>query len=133
MASCESQTYKIYILLNDFRKYLSDPTEDVRVATENLLAAFLHEIREVTIVQKRYEEQMKARREAALLEQTRRGDADLEKEKSSDVSTTHPERASFVPEGEDADSENALEVLEESSCMSSVSIRRVYAFCREVV
>ena len=26
-----------------------------------------------------------------------------------------------------------LEVLEESSCMSSVSIRRVYAFCREVV
>jgi vacuole morphology and inheritance protein 14 len=39
------------------RKYLSDPTEDVRIAAENQLAEFLREIREVTIVRKHREEQ----------------------------------------------------------------------------
>jgi vacuole morphology and inheritance protein 14 len=34
------------------RKYLSDPSEDVRIATENQLAEFLREIKEVTLVQK---------------------------------------------------------------------------------
>lgn len=44
------------IRLSDFyfslvsRKYLSDPIEEVRIATENLLADFLHEIRDVTYV-----------------------------------------------------------------------------------
>ena len=38
------------------RKYLSDPTEDVRVATENLLADFLREIRDISEVRRRREE-----------------------------------------------------------------------------
>ncbi|KAI9512329.1 hypothetical protein F5148DRAFT_17533 [Russula earlei] len=37
-------------LTSPARKYLSDPTEDVRIAAENQLAEFLREIREVTIV-----------------------------------------------------------------------------------
>jgi vacuole morphology and inheritance protein 14 len=41
------------------RKYLSDPTEDVRIAAENQLAEFLREIREVTIVRKHREEQQR--------------------------------------------------------------------------
>jgi hypothetical protein len=45
-----------------FRKYLSDPTEDVRVATEAILADFLREIKDITFVSKRSEEQ--ARQEA---------------------------------------------------------------------
>lgn len=38
------------------RKYLSDPTEDVRVATENLLADFLREIRDISEIRRRREE-----------------------------------------------------------------------------
>ncbi|TFY61795.1 hypothetical protein EVG20_g6928, partial [Dentipellis fragilis] len=49
-------------------KYLSDPTEDVRIATENQLAEFLREIREVTVVRKHQEEQLK-KQEAGLAEQ----------------------------------------------------------------
>ncbi|KAI9452938.1 armadillo-type protein [Russula earlei] len=37
-------------ILDGLLKYLSDPTEDVRIAAENQLAEFLREIREVTIV-----------------------------------------------------------------------------------
>ncbi|EKM79888.1 hypothetical protein AGABI1DRAFT_72575 [Agaricus bisporus var. burnettii JB137-S8] len=36
--------------LEGLLKYLSDPIEEVRIATENLLADFLHEIRDVTYV-----------------------------------------------------------------------------------
>jgi vacuole morphology and inheritance protein 14 len=39
------------------RKYLTDPTEDVRVATETLLADFLREIRDVTRVRDRIDKQ----------------------------------------------------------------------------
>jgi vacuole morphology and inheritance protein 14 len=46
------------------RKYLSDPTEDVRVATENILADFLREIRNVTNVRKKLEEKAKAKQAA---------------------------------------------------------------------
>ena len=85
----------------------------MRVATENLLAAFLHEIREVTVVQRRYEEQMKVRRDAVLSEQTRHIDGETDKEKLSDLSSSHPERASVGPESEDAASEDNFEILEE--------------------
>lgn len=83
------------------------------MATENLLAAFLHEIREVTVVQRRFEEQMKARREAVLAEQTRRIEGEADKEKLPDSVTTHPESAASVPESEDAISEDNLETVEE--------------------
>jgi vacuole morphology and inheritance protein 14 len=66
------------------RKYLSDPTEDVRVATENILADFLREIRHVTSVRKRAEEQAaKAKREAAAVD----GEAE-DKDPSEEASQT---------------------------------------------
>ncbi|KAI9433615.1 vacuolar 14 Fab1-binding region-domain-containing protein, partial [Russula earlei] len=43
-------------VLDGLLKYLSDPTEDVRIAAENQLAEFLREIREVTIKQERLRE-----------------------------------------------------------------------------
>lgn len=42
--------------LDGLLKYLSDPTEDVRVATENLLADFVREIRDVSELRRRHEE-----------------------------------------------------------------------------
>jgi vacuole morphology and inheritance protein 14 len=45
------------------RKYLSDPTPDVRIATENLLGDFLREIRSVSNVRKRRQEAAKEHRE----------------------------------------------------------------------
>ncbi|TFY76603.1 hypothetical protein EWM64_g7407, partial [Hericium alpestre] len=74
-------------------KYLSDPTEDVRIATENQLGEFLREIRDVTVVRKQQEEQQK-HMESAVSEQPRpEGDnknADLKsaflKENESSVS-----------------------------------------------
>ena len=79
--------------------YLSDATDDVRVATEGLLADFLRELREVTIVQKRHEEQLKAKREATLTGPPRR--TDTEKDKLPDITMDHPERAPFIPENDD--------------------------------
>ncbi|KAL6305771.1 ARM repeat-containing protein [Sparassis latifolia] len=86
--------------LDGLLKYLSDPTEEVRIATENLLADFLREIREVTIVQKRFEEQLKAKREAAAAEQVRK--AENEKEKLQDFTLVNSERGAFIPEGDHA-------------------------------
>ncbi|KAI6166239.1 vacuolar protein 14 C-terminal Fig4p binding-domain-containing protein [Pisolithus thermaeus] len=42
--------------LDGLLKYLSDPTEDVRVATERLLADFVREIRDVSELRRRHEE-----------------------------------------------------------------------------
>ncbi|KAF8524585.1 vacuolar protein 14 C-terminal Fig4p binding-domain-containing protein [Hysterangium stoloniferum] len=83
-------------LLDNLLKYLSDPMPDVKVATENLLADFLREVREVTSLQKRYEAEAKVRREAELREEARR--AENESERLPDITMTHSERAMFVPE-----------------------------------
>ena len=88
------------------RKYLSDPTEDVRVATENLLADFLREIRDVTEVQKKYEAQLKAKREVA--EQAHR--TDVEKDKVQEIVIPGPDRSPFL-DGDDG-------VLDDSSLAS---------------
>jgi len=48
-----SSRSKIY---DRFRKYLSDPIEDVRIATENLLADLLREIRDVAYVARHLDE-----------------------------------------------------------------------------
>ncbi|KZT05649.1 ARM repeat-containing protein [Laetiporus sulphureus 93-53] len=82
--------------LDGLLKYLSDPVDDVRMATENLLADFLHEIRDVTAVQRRNEEQLKAKREAA--EQSRR--ADLENERSPEPVAINGDRGVFMPEND---------------------------------
>ncbi|TFK94207.1 ARM repeat-containing protein [Polyporus arcularius HHB13444] len=97
--------------LDGLLKYLSDPTDDVRVATESLLADFLREIREVTLVQKRAEEQFKAKREATVTEQPRRTDA--EKDKLPDITMDHDaERAPFLTENDDV-FDNDLETPDE--------------------
>ncbi|THH29667.1 hypothetical protein EUX98_g4525 [Antrodiella citrinella] len=84
-------------------KYLSDPTEDVRIATENLLGDFLREIRDVTLVQRHHEEELRAKREAEQAEhQARRTDVD--KEKLPDITMAHSERATFIPENDDTSS-----------------------------
>ena len=79
------------------RKYLSDPTEDVRVATENLLADFLREIRDVTEVQKKHEAQLRAKREAA--EQSHR--VDNEKDKAQEIIIPGPDRGGPFLDGDD--------------------------------
>lgn len=91
-----SSTY-LYILC---RKYLSDPTEDVRVATEILLADFLREIREVSNVRKKREEQAIIKKDKELSEPIRRLDPD--KEKLPDITLSHPERAAFLQEDDAA-------------------------------
>ncbi|RPD66929.1 ARM repeat-containing protein [Lentinus tigrinus ALCF2SS1-7] len=96
--------------LDGLLKYLSDPTDDVRVATDSLLADFLREIREVTVVQKRSEEQSKAKREVASAEQARRIDG--EKDKLPDITMDHAERAPFLSENDEV-FDNDLETPEE--------------------
>ncbi|KAI0774503.1 ARM repeat-containing protein [Fomes fomentarius] len=85
--------------LDGLLKYLSDPTDDVRVATERLLADFLREIRNVTIVQKQHQEALKAKREANAVEASRR--PENEKEKLPDITMDHPERATFIDDNDD--------------------------------
>jgi hypothetical protein len=65
------------------RKYLSDPTEDVRIAAENQLAEFLREIREVTIVRKHREEQEPPRETKP--EEKSRAEVEQIKERSADI------------------------------------------------
>ncbi len=77
------------------RKYLSDPTEDVRIAAENQLAEFLREIREVTIVRKHREEQQRSGDVES--EEHNRVDAERVKERSSDIAAlSDTERVSFL-------------------------------------
>ncbi|KAG9048287.1 hypothetical protein FS837_000350 [Tulasnella sp. UAMH 9824] len=51
--------------LDGLLKYLSDPIEDVRVSTENLLAEFLQEVRDIAVAQKRREDKLRKEKEAA--------------------------------------------------------------------
>lgn len=78
-------------------KYLSDPTEDVKVATEKILLDFLHELRDIAVVQKKAEERARTQRDVDAYEQGRRADDRL-----PDITMTHPERAAFLPEGDKA-------------------------------
>jgi len=57
--------------LRNRRKYLSDPTEEVTTAAENLLADFLREVREIAAVNKKKQERLEAKRLANRLEQER--------------------------------------------------------------
>ena len=75
-----------------------------------MLADFLREIREVTIVQRRHEEQLKAKREATVTEASRRAEA--EKEKLPDITMEHHERAPFISENDEV-FDNDLETPED--------------------
>ncbi|CUA69135.1 hypothetical protein RSOLAG22IIIB_03813 [Rhizoctonia solani] len=85
--------------LDGLLKYLSDPTEDVRVATENVLADFLLEIQEITLIQKRKEERARAVREvlAAQNEKVEEGKA---AQPGTDADNEQLSRGAFMPDGE---------------------------------
>ena len=74
-------------------KYLSDPTEDVRVATENLMADFLREIREIAIFARRREEKARANREIKSLEPKEPKGYD---DRLPDITVVLPERGAFL-------------------------------------
>lgn len=87
----------MFIILS--RKYLSDPTEDVRVATETLLADFLREIKEVTLVRKRFEEETRSKLGSERAESIRR--PDTAQGKLPDLSLENSERSVFITENDD--------------------------------
>lgn len=66
------------------------------MATEILLADFLREIRDVSNVRRKHEEQAKIKKDKELSEPIRRPDPD--KEKLPDITLSHPERAAFLQE-----------------------------------
>ena len=90
------------------RKYLSDPTEDVRIAAENQLAEFLREIREVTVVRKHREEEERLRE--AKPEENNWTEAEGAKERSSDIAISEPDRPTFhgsnLPLSSDTEKQN---------------------------
>ncbi|KAJ7228314.1 vacuolar protein 14 C-terminal Fig4p binding-domain-containing protein [Mycena pura] len=83
--------------LDGLLKYLSDPTEDVRVATETLLADFVREIRDTTVVRKRAEEKAKAQRDSSSVRQSELGVDDRQPE----FSLNPFERSAFIAENDD--------------------------------
>jgi hypothetical protein len=87
-----------FLFLVRCRKYLSDPTEDVKVATEGVLADFLHEIQEITLLQKRKEEKARAAREAlnAHTDKTEETKA----QSGAEADNEQLSRGAFMPDGE---------------------------------
>ncbi|EJD53971.1 ARM repeat-containing protein [Auricularia subglabra TFB-10046 SS5] len=86
-------------ILDGLLSYLSDPSADVRTATENLLAEFLGEMRKAALVQRSQDQKSRARKAADLAESTRRADSD--NEKLPDITSLAPERGAFLPESEE--------------------------------
>ena len=100
-------------------EYLSDAMDDVRVATENLFAEFLREMKDIAIIQKKTEER-RSMREAETLEHSRRGD-----DKLPDITMTHPERAAFLPEGEENEDGDVVQEadIKDTGGMSPLLVR----------
>ena len=82
------------------RRYLSDPIEDVRVATENLLAEFLQEVRDIAIAQKRREDKSRAQRERS---KTDAQSVTGEREALPDITLDFPENDEEDGEMEDGE------------------------------
>ncbi|KAG8899926.1 hypothetical protein FRB99_006354 [Tulasnella sp. 403] len=89
--------------LDGLLRYLSDPIEDVRVSTENLLAEFLQEVRDIAIAQKRREEKLRAQKEQeALVAQEKAGSRSLsDQEPLPDITVVQSDKAAFI-RGDDA-------------------------------
>ncbi|KDQ15363.1 hypothetical protein BOTBODRAFT_31687 [Botryobasidium botryosum FD-172 SS1] len=95
--------------LDGLLKYLSDPTEDVKVATENLLADFLREIREIAKVQQQRDEAIRVskwkqqqQQQQALYRQGSKGTLDNDVDGGKEKSIT--EKGAFIPEGDEKES-----------------------------
>ncbi|KAJ7094447.1 vacuolar protein 14 C-terminal Fig4p binding-domain-containing protein [Mycena belliarum] len=95
--------------LDGLLKYLSDPTEDVRVATETLLADFVREIRDVTVVRQRAEEKAKSIRDNSSI---RRSDVDGE-DRLPDFSVDQSERSAFIADKDDRSNDGDESVTKE--------------------
>lgn len=67
----------------------------MRIATVNLLADFLSEMRTIAAVQKRTEEKIRHIREPNVHDDDRRAEDRL-----PDITMAHTDRAAFIPEGE---------------------------------
>ncbi|KAJ1309025.1 hypothetical protein OPQ81_004706 [Rhizoctonia solani] len=85
--------------LDGLLKYLSDPIEEVRLATENVLADFLQEIQEITNLQKRKEEKARAVREA-LSAQNEKAEDSKAAQSGTDADNEQLGRGAFMPDGE---------------------------------
>ncbi|KAJ7068616.1 vacuolar protein 14 C-terminal Fig4p binding-domain-containing protein [Mycena amicta] len=95
--------------LDGLLKYLSDPTEDVRVATETLLADFVREIRDITVVRKRTEEKAKSQRDNSSIRHSDHDGDDRLPEFGVDPS----ERAVFIPQNGEGSNYGDESVLKE--------------------
>ncbi len=84
-------------LILNLSDYLSDPTDDdVRIATENLLADFLREIQEIALVQRRTQDKETSSNNPQVLDTPRvPGD---EKEKLPEITMLNNDSAAFLPE-----------------------------------
>lgn len=80
------------------RKYLSDPTEDVRVATENLLADFLRELRDVTFVSRQLDQHIRTKNPAENIRRPK-----LDGGRLPDLTLENAERALYMFENDDQD------------------------------
>ncbi|PPQ78225.1 hypothetical protein CVT25_015544 [Psilocybe cyanescens] len=82
--------------LDGLLKYLSDPTEDVRVATENLLADFLRELRDVTFVSRQLDQQAKSKTPTESVRKT-----EVDGDKLPDLTRENAERALYMLENDE--------------------------------
>ncbi|KAF4619657.1 hypothetical protein D9613_005002 [Agrocybe pediades] len=82
--------------LDGLLKYLSDPTEDVRVATENLLADFLRELRDVTFVSRQLGQQAKPKTPAESIRK-----AEVDNGRLPDLTLENAERALYMLENDE--------------------------------
>ncbi|KAG8757376.1 hypothetical protein FRC11_004590 [Ceratobasidium sp. 423] len=84
--------------LDGLLKYLSDPTEDVKVATENVLADFLLEIQAITNLQKKEEGKARAAREANAAQNEKAEERGSQA--GTDADSENLSRGAFMPDGE---------------------------------
>jgi vacuole morphology and inheritance protein 14 len=95
LLSVQSHTQSFQPLSHNLcRKYLSDPTEDVKIATETILAELLREIRDVTLVRRRHEEQLRNKKINEVAEHQRRAETPYD---------FPSERALFISENDGMD------------------------------
>ncbi|KAG8935769.1 hypothetical protein FRC00_010443, partial [Tulasnella sp. 408] len=93
--------------LDGLLKYLSDPIEDVRVSTENLLAEFLQEVRDIAIAQKRREDKLRKEKEAAARKEG-------EPDSNESALLTSERGGAFIRGEDDEDEDMQSEVGDES-------------------
>ncbi|KAF5388338.1 hypothetical protein D9615_000638 [Tricholomella constricta] len=108
--------------LDGLLKYLSDPTEDVRVATETLLADFLREIRDVSIVRRQLEDQAKAQTPAESLRHV-----DMQ-ENLPELTLETSERAVFINDNEYQSSHETDSAMKDDYASTNIDDRDIGAW-----